>query len=35
MIKEFDIKLENPDDIEYIVHRKEEAFQKIYRTGHV
>lgn len=35
MIKEFGIKLENPETMEYIVHHKEDAFNRIYRTGHV
>ncbi len=35
MIRQFDIKLENPDDFEYIVNHKENAFRKIFLKGHV
>ena len=35
MVKQFEIKLENQDALDYIVHHKEDAFKKIYIKGHV
>ncbi len=35
MIRKFHIQLENPDDLMYIVSHKKDAFNKIYKTGHV
>lgn len=35
MIEKFNIKLANREALDYIIHHKEEAFTKIYKTGRV
>lgn len=35
MIHQFDLELENPGDLEYIVNHPEEAFRKIYNSGSI